>query len=73
MKIRIQPAGFTNPQVFADVQSVVVHDDQDNPVYVGVSVANDVMLQEKAGGPGFKKLLDSLGIGLNTSFKVTKV
>ena len=72
MKIRIQPAGFTNPQLSEDVQSVVVYDDQDNPVYVGVSVADNAMVQEKAGGPGFKKLLESLGIGLNTSFKVTK-
>ena len=72
MVIRIQPTGLKNPQAIENVQSIVVYDEQGNPVYVAQQVTGDTIVQEKIGGPGFEKLLNSMGIGLNVSCKVVK-
>lgn len=72
MKIRIQPRGLKTPQVVIDVRSIVVYDDHDNPMYVGQQIDADTCIQEKAGQPGFEKLLKDLGIGLNKPYKVIK-
>jgi hypothetical protein len=70
MKIRIQPKGLKQPQIFEDVQSIVVYDEHGHPMYVGQQVSKDVCIQEKAGYGGFEKLLEALGIGLSVPYKV---
>jgi hypothetical protein len=58
--------------VLEDVQSVVVYDEHDNPIFVSQQIDKDTCLLEKAGHPDFERLLRDLGIGLNSKYVVVR-
>lgn len=72
MKIRIQPRGLRSPQMIENVQSVVVYDEHDNPIFVSQQIDKDTCLLEKAGQPDFERLLKDLGIGLSSKYVVVR-
>ncbi len=72
MKIRYQPKGLKSPVIIDDAQSVVVLDENSNPMYVAQQVTSSTCVHEKAGTRGFEDLLKQLGIGLTAVYKVIK-
>lgn len=68
MKIRIQPKGLKSPRVIEDVQSVVVYDENGNPMYIAQQIDQNTCVHEKAGQQDFERLLKNLGIGLSTKY-----
>jgi hypothetical protein len=70
MRIKYQPRGLSAIRELDGVQSVIIYDDHDNPIYVGRQMAPDTCVHEKAGQPGFHKLLSSIDLGLAAVYKV---
>jgi hypothetical protein len=72
MKIRIQKRGLQPSETIEEVQSVVLLDENNNPLYVAQQHDSNTIIAERAGNPDFQKLLKALGIGLNAEYKVMK-
>lgn len=73
MKIRIQRRGLHPTETIEEVQSAVITDNYGNPLYIAQQLEEGTIIAEKAGSIGFDKLLKALGIGLNTTYKVSKL
>ncbi len=73
MKVRLQKKGLQPPDVTEEVQSVVLYDSFGNPIFVAQQHEKGTIITERAGAPGFEKMLKALGIGLNSENKVFKV
>lgn len=74
MRVRVQPSGLGAAQQVEDAQSLVVYDDFDNPILVVKKLDTGQILSSGIHeGAEFKKLLDSLGIGLNAKCETLRV
>lgn len=72
MQIRFQPDGLKSPRIIEDAQSVVIYDEHGNAMYIAQQIDKNTCVCEKAGQPGFEKLLKELGIGLSTKYVVVR-
>lgn len=74
MHVRVQPAGLGSAQRVEDVRSIVIYDDFDNPILVAKKLeTGQIIASGIHEGAEFKRLLDSLGIGLNSKCEILKV
>ena len=74
MRMRAQPSGLKAAMELEDLQSIVVYDDFDNPILVIKKLETGQILSSGIHeGADFKKLLDSLGIGLNAKCEKLRV
>ncbi len=69
MKARLQPEGLESAQEVGRLRTVVVYDDFDQPILVVQKMDQGQILTTQANDPNFKKILSSLGIGLNAVYK----
>ena len=68
MKVRVQ-----GDEIFdGEARSVVVKDDYDQPVLLVQSMGRGQIIITKVTDPNFKKIMESLGIGLRTDYEVHK-
>ena len=74
MHIRVQPTGLGSAQRVEDVRSVVIYDDFGNPILVAKKLETGQIISSGIHeGAEFKRLLDSLGIGLNAKCETLRV
>lgn len=73
MKVRLQEEGLVPAREVDRLRTVVIFDDFEQPVLVVQKLGEGQILTTQAHDPNFKKILTSLGIGLNAVYKaVTK-
>ncbi len=73
MKVRAHLDGFLElPQVIEDARNVVIYDDFDQPILVVQALEKGKILMMRPGDAKFRETLTSLGVGLNTEYKVMK-
>lgn len=73
MKVRAHPEGFIDPPcVIENARNVVIYDDFDQPILVAQALEKGKMIIMRPGDPKFRETITSLGVGLNTEYKVVK-
>lgn len=72
MQVRIQPSGLGEVVRCEDARSVVVLDDFENPVLVVQKLRKGQLVTYKPEDRDFAKVLEALGIGLNSTYKVAR-
>lgn len=73
MKVRAHPDGFISPvQVIDDARNVVIYDDFEQPILVVQALEKGKILMMRPGDAKFRETIASLGVGLNTEYKVVK-
>ena len=73
VKIRIQKPGLVQSEIIEDLRNVVILDDFGNPLFIAQQHDANTIISAKASDRGFEKLLNTLGIGLNKTYKVTSL
>jgi len=72
VRARCQTDGLGEPNIVEDVRSVVIYDDFDNPILIVQKLGEGQILTTRATDPEFRKIMKSLGIGLNAQYRMVK-
>jgi hypothetical protein len=70
MRVRAQGQDLSPARELAELSSVVVYDDYDQPILIVQKLEDGAALVSRCTDPDFNKLASALGIGLNASCKV---
>jgi len=72
MKVRVQPAGLGEVVQCDDARSIVIYDDFENPLLVLQKLRKGQVVTYRPEDRDFAKVLEALGIGLNSTYKVVR-
>jgi len=68
MQIRAQPDNLGEPLEVKGLRNIVIMDDYGNPLMVAQQIDTGVTAVYHHTDPGFAKVLQTFGIGLNTKY-----